>query len=114
MPATSNYLPIDATLSPSSQEELADAVRACHADDTPLYPIGGGASLDYGLPGERPGAALELAGLSRVVDYPARDMTITVEAGATVQAINDLLAGERQRLPLDVPHADRATVGGVV
>jgi glycolate oxidase FAD binding subunit len=47
-----------------------------------------------------------------VIDYPARDMTITVQAGITVGQLQQLLAKENQRLPVDVPHADRATLGG--
>ena len=41
-------------------------------------------------------------------------MTVTVEAGVTMQALAETLAAERQRLPIDVPLAERATVGGVV
>ena len=46
-----------------------------------VYPIGGGTMLDYGLPPSRPGVRLSTAMLNRVVDYPAEDLTITVEAG---------------------------------
>ena len=47
-----------------------------------------------------------------MIDYPARDMTITVQAGITLGRLQDLLAAENQRLPIDVPRADRATLGG--
>jgi glycolate oxidase FAD binding subunit len=80
----------------------------------PLYPVGGGTSLDYGTLPARPGRALSLANLNRVIDYPARDMTITVEAGLRVAALAEQLAAERQWLPLDVPNPETATVGGVV
>jgi glycolate oxidase FAD binding subunit len=40
-------------------------------------------------------------------------MTVTVEAGLTLSALQALLARENQRLPLDVPDPDHATVGGV-
>jgi glycolate oxidase FAD binding subunit len=40
-------------------------------------------------------------------------MTITVEAGITAEALRRVLAEEKQRLQLDVPQADRATLGGV-
>jgi glycolate oxidase FAD binding subunit len=52
--------------------------------------------------------------LDRVIDYPARDMTITIQAGMTVAALQQLLASEKQRLPVDIPQADRATLGGSV
>jgi glycolate oxidase FAD binding subunit len=41
-------------------------------------------------------------------------MTVTVEAGVTMRALAEVLAKERQRLPIDVPEADRATIGGVI
>jgi glycolate oxidase FAD binding subunit len=49
-----------------------------------------------------------------VIDYPARDLTITVEAGLTIAELSRRLAAERQCLPVDIPQADRATVGGAV
>lgn len=89
-------------------------VRQAYETATPVYPIGGGTSLGLGLVPADPGIGLELSGLSRVIDYPARDLTVTVEAGMTMAALADLLAAERQRLPVDVPKADRATLAGVI
>src|SRR6202030_783750 len=40
--------------------------------------------------------------------------TITVQAGITLGRLQDLLATENQRLPVDVPHPDRATLGGAL
>ena len=68
--------------------------------------------LDYGAAAERPGVGLSLAQLNRVIDYPAADLTITVEAGVTMAELARTLAERGQRLPIDVPQADRATVGG--
>jgi len=107
-------LPIKTTLSPANQAEIAAAVAEAYASGSAIYPIGGGTSLDFGLPAKAPGSGLSLAGLSRIVDYPARDMTVTVEAGVTMKTLSDLLAKEGQRLPLGVPLADKATVGGLV
>ena len=107
-------LPIKTTLAPADQAELAAAVKEAFGSGSAIYPIGGGTSLDFGLPAKTPGSGLSLAGLNRIVDYPARDMTVTVEAGVTMQTLADLLAKEGQRLPLGVPLAERATVGGLV
>jgi glycolate oxidase FAD binding subunit len=41
-------------------------------------------------------------------------MTITVQAGITMGKLQAILAPENQRLPIDVPRADRATLGGVL
>jgi glycolate oxidase FAD binding subunit len=99
---------------PRDQAELADIIYGCFSTGTPLYPAGGGTSLDFGLPVKTVGTNLSLAKLNRIIDYPARDMTITVEAGTTMKTLAQTLAAERQRLPLDVPQADRATIGGVI
>jgi glycolate oxidase FAD binding subunit len=46
------------------------------------------------------------------VEYSPVDLTIAVEAGAPLSAIDGLLAEHGQRLALDMPHRDRATIGG--
>jgi len=112
--STSDLLPINDTLAPATQDELTAIVRESFEAGTPLYPVGGGTSLEFGLPAKAQGRGLSLAKRNRIVDYPARDMTVTVEAGVTMRALADLVAKERQRLPVDVPQADRATIGGVI
>jgi len=107
-------LPIKEVLAPATQEEVSALVRGAYEDETPLYPLGGETSLDFGLPAKAVGRGLSLKGLNRIVDYPARDMTVTVEAGVTMGALAEVVAKERQRLPIDVPQSDRATVGGVI
>ncbi|HVW00941.1 MAG TPA: FAD-binding oxidoreductase, partial [Planctomycetaceae bacterium] len=52
--------------------------------------------------------------LTRVIDYPARDMTVTVEAGIRIEELSQLLAKEHQRLPLDIAQPHRATLGGAI
>lgn len=70
--------------------------------------------LDWGLPPTRPGVAVDLRSLDRVIDYPARDMTVTVEAGMTIDSLQQLLKTEGQQLPVDVPLLERATIGGAI
>ena len=91
----------DSHLSPADQQALAAAVRKSFDGQTPVYPIGGGTSLDFGLGPPRAGLGLSLAGLCRVIDYPARDMTITVEAGIPMSLLEQTMAAERQRLPVN-------------
>jgi glycolate oxidase FAD binding subunit len=109
-----DFLPLQSTLAPANPAELAQAVQNCFAAATPLYPIGGGTSQNYGQQPKQPGLGLSLAELNRVIDYPARDMTITIEAGITMAELARTLGAERQQLPIDVPQADKATLGGVI
>jgi len=112
--APAQILPLTDTIKATEPAAVVEAVKSARQSATPIYPVGGGSRLDYGVLPKRPGLGLLLDGLNRVVDYPARDLTITVEAGVTVAELNRRLASERQRLPVDVPQADRATLGGAV
>jgi glycolate oxidase FAD binding subunit len=107
-------LPLTNTLEVDSASDVATAIGDCRGSQTPLYPFGGATSLDYGLPAKQPGIGLSLAKLNRTIDYPARDMTITVEAGVTMASLAEMLAVESQQLPLDLPKSEKATIGGVV
>jgi len=109
-----HVLPLTETITPADEPAVADAIRDAYQAGTPIYPIGGGTRLDYGVHPTRPGIGLSLAKLGRVVDYPADDMTITAQAGLTMAELANNLAVNGQRLPVDVPQPRRATIGGVV
>ncbi|MEX0718146.1 MAG: FAD-binding oxidoreductase [Planctomycetaceae bacterium] len=100
---------------PATQAELARFVAENAAGDRrALYPEGGRTRLSCGYPPAEPGVTVTTTALARVIDYPARDMTVTVEAGMRVEELARLLRGEKQQLPIDVPQPRRATLGGAV
>jgi glycolate oxidase FAD binding subunit len=102
------------TLTPADQAAVAEAIRNAGTSGLAVYPLGGGTMLGDSTKSKRLGIELSLAKLNRVIDYPADDLTITVEAGMTIAELNNVLAKQRQRLPVDIPQPDRATVGGAV
>ncbi len=101
-------------LRPGTVAELGECVRGALSRGQAIYPVGGGTMLGLGLPPTKDGVAVCTSALNGVIDYPARDMTVTVQAGMTVARLQNLLAQENQRLPVDVPNADRATLGGAL
>ena len=105
--------PALARLRPETVVDLCQAVGEHAGDGLAIYPQGGATALDYGgIPG-RPGVAIDTRSLCRVIDYPHADMTITVQAGITAASLHAVLAEQNQRLLIDIPQADRATLGGV-
>jgi len=52
--------------------------------------------------------------LAGVIDHEPADLTVTVGAGMRVADVAAVLARAGQFLPLDPPHADEATIGGVI
>ena len=56
---------------------------------------------------------LDLSSMNAVVDYPVRDMTVTVEAGMSLRVFSDLVSTEGQQLPVDMADLGM-TVGAFV
>ena len=105
---------VSESISAAEPSGVREAVRTAYDARRPVYPQGGGTALDYGMVPTQPGVSLDLSGLSKIVDYTPRDMTILVEAGVRMSDLAAMLAAEGQQLPIDVPRAGEATIGGVV
>lgn len=99
---------------PGSVQELGELVRRASVQSAALYPIGGGTKLAFGVPPTKPGHAVDLTGIAQIIDYPARDMTVTVQTGITIKHLYGELAKEKLRLPIDIAQAGRATLGGIL
>jgi glycolate oxidase FAD binding subunit len=99
---------------PSSVEAVQAAVRVAGETGCALVASGNGTHLNVGFPPRRYEAAVTTVRLDRVLAHEAGDMTVTVEAGATLDALNARLLPAGQWLPLDPAPADRITIGGLI
>jgi glycolate oxidase FAD binding subunit len=99
---------------PGSEQELATIVKLANHAGLAVIPRGGGTKLAWGNPPKRADLILSTARLNRVIEHPWADMTVTVEAGCTLQTLQETLAQHGQRLALDPLWPERATVGGVL
>jgi len=100
----------DWVVRPADVGEAQAAVRT----GARLVASGLGAHLDVGGAPRALDVLLRLDRLSRVIDHQAGDMTVTVEAGCPLARLQERLAAAGQWLPLDPPHPDRTTLGGLV
>jgi glycolate oxidase FAD binding subunit len=101
-------------LTPSDLDEAAAALRESAQRGTSVAFLGGGTEFGYGYPAKRVDLLLRTTSLNRIVEYTPADMTITVEAGLTLAALQERLAEEGQRLALDPPRPALATLGGLL
>lgn len=99
------------TLTPGTEAELVDVLRAASADGRRLLPVGGRTHLDRGNPAEVD-AELSVRRLSRLLRYDPAELVATVEAGMTCGELDAILAEHDQEWPVDADPA--ATIGGVV
>jgi len=111
-----NNLPNCPEHHPSSPDELAAIVaeRAATEPAKAFAIVGAGTSFANSLATLGGQEILSTDRLHEVVDYPARDMTITVGAGVFVKTLDDQLRKENQRLPIEFADRERATIGGAM
>ena len=107
-------VPVRAVARPGGLESLCVAVRLAAEAQCPIYPMGGRTQLDFGMPGQSEGVGIDTRSLNHVLDYPSRDMTITVQGGLRMAELREILGREGQRLPVDVPRCGEATIGGTI
>ena len=99
---------------PATVEEAAEVLAACARDRLSLTFVGGGTELELGAPPRALDVLLRTTRLARVVEYAPSDQIAVVEAGLSLAALGRRLAEHRQRLALDPPQPERATLGGIV
>jgi glycolate oxidase FAD binding subunit len=100
--------------SPGSTAEAAEVLLRAAREHLTLAPVGGGTALGLGAPPASLDAVVRTERLSRILEYAPADMVVVAEAGVTLAALQATAAAHGQRLALDPPHPDRATVGGLV
>jgi len=99
---------------PATAAEAAEVMQACARDRRRLAFLGGGTDLGVGLPPSALDAVVRTGRLARVVEHAPSDQIVVAEAGLPLAALQRTLAAHGQRLALDPPLAEQATVGGVV
>ena len=103
-----------AVAKPSSVDEVADVMRWANRSGVAVYPVGGRTFTSMGNPPARPGIALDLSGLNRILDFQPADLTVSVEAGVTIAQLDAALEQDGKHVPVSAPLARQATVGGTL
>lgn len=106
-----------ALVAPADEDEVSAVLALASERGLEVVPYGAGTRQELGTPPvtARPLIRLDLGRLDRILAYEPADLTVTVEAGVTLGALQGRLAEEAgQWLPLDPPRAGGATLGGLV
>ncbi|WP_310449113.1 FAD-binding oxidoreductase [Sulfuritalea sp.] len=97
---------------PGSTEEVAAVVRACAAAGTAIVPQGGNTGLCGGATPVGGELVVCLRRLNRIRAVDADNNSITVEAGCTLQAVQEAAAEVDRLFPLSLAAEGSATIGG--
>lgn len=103
-----------AVVFPATNEELQATVRACLAAQVPIVPQGGNTSLCGAATPDDSGRAvvINLSRLNRIRAIDAGNHTITVEAGCTLQAVQEAAAAAGLLFPLSLASEGSCQIGG--
>lgn len=99
---------------PASVQEGQNVLRFASEQNLSVMPAGAGTKLGIGNLAQKPDLVLAMTRLNKVVEYEPADLTVTVEAGIRLAALQNELAQHQQFFPLNPPYADRCTIGGIV
>jgi glycolate oxidase FAD binding subunit len=99
---------------PADAAQIAEIIRFAATEQLGVIPCGSGTKLGIGSTPSRYDIALDVSRLNHVLAYDPRDLTLGVEPGMRIEDLLRVLAEQKQFLPLAVPFADRATMGGIV
>jgi len=101
-------------IEPGTERELSEALRLSNEAGLAVIPRGGGTKLGWGNPPARADLILSTARLSKIIEHAWADLTVSVEAGCTIQRLQETLSQHGQRLALDPLWPEKATIGGVL
>ena len=101
-------------IEPGTETELAEVLRLSNEAGLAVIPRGGGTKLGWGNRPARADLILSTARLTGIIEHAWADLTVSVEAGCTIQRLQETLAEHGQRLALDPLWPEKASVGGVL
>jgi len=100
-------------LVPASPEDAAERMAELAARKR-VVAFAGGETEPWPVPPPRGTVVLRTTAMARIVEHAPADQIVIAEAGLTLAALQRHLAPHRQRLALDPPFPERATLGGIV
>ncbi|MEM8816506.1 MAG: FAD-binding oxidoreductase [Pseudomonadota bacterium] len=103
-----------AILRPASTEQLALAVRRCADAGQPVVTYGGGTGLVAGTDTSPTDVLLSLERMNRIETVDASGSTMTVQAGAILQSVQERAEADGFTFALDLGARGSATVGGAI
>jgi len=99
---------------PRNAAEVAEILRTANAAGIGVTPQGGRTGTVKGAVPDAGAIVLSLERMAAIEELDPLSMTITVEAGATLQAVHEAVEAAGLLLPLDIGARGSATIGGVI
>jgi glycolate dehydrogenase FAD-binding subunit len=102
----------ETVLQPTSAEQIAAALKVANEENWSVAPFGGGTRQHVGHSLQGVDVVLSTERLDQIEAYDPGDLTISIQAGATVSSVRAACAQHRQLLPMETFPA--STIGGAL
>jgi glycolate oxidase FAD binding subunit len=103
-----------AAYAPATLDEAAEVMAMAARERLRIGFIGGGTALGLGSAPAALDAVVRTEKLAHIVEHAPADQVVIAEAGVTLAALQAAVGAHGQRLALDAPHPEQATIGGLV
>ena len=101
-----------AIVCPGATEEVSAVLRYCHEHEQTVVTHGGLTNCVAAAESTPGDVVLSLEKMNRIIDIDAVGGTATVEAGAILQTVQEAVADQGLRFPLDLGARGSCTIGG--
>ncbi|MEP1444709.1 MAG: FAD-binding oxidoreductase [Paraglaciecola sp.] len=109
--AIADQIPL-AVIKPSSSEQVSQVLKYCNEQGIKIVIQGGRTGLCGGATPKANEVALSLERMNHIVDIDEHAMTMTVEAGATLEQVQNKAKELGLQFPLDLSARGNCTIGG--
>ena len=99
---------------PNTQGELAELIACAHGHQWRMLIEGQGSKLQWGGLAQDIDVLISTQKLNQIIEHDPKDLTVTVEAGVPLAALQASLAPHQQFVALDPAYPDQATIGGII
>src|SRR5215208_2405020 len=98
---------------PGSLEETSELMKLASSEDLSVAPRSGGTKMHLGNPPRELDLIVSTARLNEVIEHAPGDQVVRVQAGITLETLQERLADANQMLGIDPPE-EGVTIGGII
>ncbi len=103
-----------ALVRPENTQQVSDLLKLCNAQGQSVVPFGGLTNLVRACVTTPSDIALSFENMKAIEDVNATELTMTVEAGATLQELQQAAESAGLFFPVDIGSKDSCEAGGIV
>ncbi|MCU0646216.1 MAG: FAD-binding oxidoreductase [bacterium] len=99
---------------PTTVEQISKIMKLAQREKKKISIFGNNSECNFGAAIESFDLGISLNRMNKILSHEVADLTVTVEAGMNLAALQQSLKSKKQFLPLDPVNAENRTLGGIV